>query len=174
MLNSEEERWIKEIYQKYAGKMYGFLQGLSKGNRRVSEEICQEVWVSLARRSRDLIGSPDEQVLAWLRLMARVKYRRYIENQEKHRDIALEELSEDEACAEDSMEELILLEVLCKETFDELTDMEKELVWCRTYGLSYKKRHPDEKRTENALAIRCSRAFRKWRREIREQQLKYS
>ena len=174
MLNSEEERFLREIYQKYAEKLYRFLSGLSSGSDKISEDICQEVWISFARQIQRMESWEDKQILAWLRLMARVKYRRYIKKQEKRDGRPLETFLRDENCAGDSAEDIALLEILCKEKFSELTETEKELVRCKIYGISYRQTHPGDTRSENALAIRCSRAFRKWKRRIQEDGLEYS
>lgn len=174
MLSLREEERLREIYQKYAEKIFCFLQGLSGGNERISEEISQEVWVSLARMISETACWEEKQVLAWLRLMARVKYRRYMKRLERKQGVSLDEFLKDDRCVDDSMEEMVLLRIFYKEKFSELTEMEKELVRCRIYGLSYKNRHPGEKRSDNALAIRCSRAFRKWRQRLKEEEPRYS
>lgn len=174
MLSRGEENLLQGIYQKYAGKLYRFLLGLSGGDEKVAEDISQEVWVSLAGKVCRIKSWDEEHLLAWLRLTARVKYRRYTKRLEGHGGIPLEEFLKKETDAGESVEDIVLLEILCREKFSELTEMEKELVRCRIYGMSYRQLHPGEKRSENALAIRCSRAFRKWRRGLQEDGLEYS
>ncbi|HIV25471.1 MAG TPA: hypothetical protein IAB71_06760 [Candidatus Scatomonas pullistercoris] len=172
MLNEGEVRVLRKSYEKYADKLYCYLLALGGKDTVLAEDLCQEVWVHYAGRIRDMKGWKDNQVLAWLRLTARIKYRRHTQKGSVVSECPVEAFQEDLA-EESSAEDVVMANLLFRETFQKLEPTERELVRCKIEGISYREGHPEDTRSANALAIRCSRAFRKWRRVLAEEGLEY-
>ena len=167
MLKTGEVRALRRFYEKFADQLYCFLMALCGSRAEAAEDLCQEVWISFAGKVGRMKGWNDRQVLAWLRLTARVKYRRYIRKKAVRCELPASAFQEN-SMAEASAEDVVLAQLLFKETFEELTPVEKELIRCKIRGTSYRDRHPEDGRSANALAVRCSRALRKWRRGLAE------
>ncbi len=172
MLNEWEVRALRMYYEKFAEKLYCYQLALCENDQELAEDLCQEVWVSLAGKLKAMKGWKEKQVLAWLRLTARIKYRRFACRGSARCEFPeASPQREEEGSA--STEDIVLAQLLFKETFGELEETEKELVRCKLQGLSYQERHPEDTRSENALAVRCSRAFQKWRQELEKEWPEY-
>ncbi len=170
MMNQGEVRILRKFYEKFADQLYYFELALCEKDSELAQDLCQEVWISLAGKVQKMKDWEERQVLAWLRLTGRIKYRRHIQKDSATREFpAL--LPEEGRQEQISPEEVVLAKILFKETFCELNETERELVRCKIKGLSYERRHPEDERSRNALAIRCSRAFQKWRRLLEREGL---
>ena len=102
-----DEAAFSEFYDRYSGRLFGFLLVLSSGQEEVARELHQIVMVKVARKFR-VIASKTE-LWAWLSQIARNAFVDHLRKRTRRRECSLEGLSCDCAHAQPDAAEQTLL-----------------------------------------------------------------
>lgn len=85
-------RDMKKAYEEYFQTVFGFLMGLTAGDRELTEELTQETFYRAAKNIGKFRG--ECKMSTWLCQIARYTYYQYIDEKKRHREVPLEETME--------------------------------------------------------------------------------
>jgi RNA polymerase sigma-70 factor (ECF subfamily) len=100
-----DEAAFAEFYDRYSGRLYGFLLVLTSGQEEVARELHQTVMVKVARKFK--VIASETELWAWLAQIARNAFIDYLRKQARRRECTLERSMVDFAQA-DTAEQTLL------------------------------------------------------------------
>jgi RNA polymerase sigma factor (sigma-70 family) len=105
-----DEAAFSEFYDRYSGRLFGFLLVLTSGQEDVARELHQIVMVKVARKFR--VIASETELWAWLSQIARNAFVDHLRKQTRRRECSLEDLSCDRVQAQPDAAEQTLLHQL--------------------------------------------------------------
>lgn len=83
---------MEGIYEEYHHMVYGYLVGLTGGDRELSEELTQETFYRAVKNIHKFRG--DAMISTWLCQIAKYAFYQYIDKKKRHGEISLDSASE--------------------------------------------------------------------------------
>ena len=149
---------IDGIYDEYAGFVYKYLYRLS-GNRDLSEELTQEVFLQALRTAGSFKG--ESKISTWLCQIAKHCWYKHLEKQPKERQVSIDEMPIE--FVDSSTPEQSIIEADCRvflyKQVHLLSEPYKEVVLLRILGeLSFAEIAAIMEKTENWARVTFYRA----------------
>lgn len=88
-----DEAAFSEFYDRYSGRLYGFLLVLTSGQEDAAREVHQIVMVKVARRFK--VIATEAELWAWLAQVARNAFVDHVRKQGRRRECALDSAAAD-------------------------------------------------------------------------------
>ena len=162
-------------YAKYKEYVTKNLMKLTKGDKQLTEDLSQEVWLAFYREMDQVIPIGDDGIRGWLYMVGRRKFLDNMDLAYRSREMFAEDMKIDEKAPDDTVavrrrrnisgdtEDVILTRLMFEEYIAGLTGTERILVLCKLCGIPPRDALPDLDCTDVALRVRVSRAMKKLR-----------
>ena len=162
-------------YAKYKEYVTKNLMKLTKGDKQLTEDLSQEVWLAFYREMDQVIPIGDDGIRGWLYMVGRRKFLDNMDLDYRSREMFAEDMKIDEKAPDDTVavrrrrnisgdtEDVILTRLMFEEYIAELTGTERILVLCKLCGIPPRDALPDLDCTDVAIRVRVSRAMKKLR-----------
>jgi len=162
-------------YAKYKEYVTKNLMKITKGDKQLTEDLSQEVWLAFYREMDQVIPIGDDGIRGWLYVVGRRKFFDNMDLAYRSREMFTEDMKINENVpgyamdmkknrnAPGATEDEIITRLMFEEYIAGLSRTERILVLCKLCGIPPRDALPGLDCTDAALRVRISRAMKKLR-----------
>ncbi len=159
---------MEGIYEEYHHMVYGYLVGLTGGDRELSEELTQETFYRAVKNIHKFRG--DSMISTWLCQIAKYVFYQYIDKKKRHGEVSLDtvqELYEQKRFEETLVEQEGKVEIF--KMVQQLPEQMKDVMMLRLSGeLSFREIGEILGKSENWARVTYYRAKQMVGKELRK------
>lgn len=159
---------MEGIYEEYHHMVYGYLVGLTGGDRELSEELTQETFYRAVKNIHKFRG--DSMISTWLCQIAKYVFYQYIDRKKRHGEVSLDtvqELYEQKRFEETLVEQEGKVEIF--KMVQQLPEQMKDVMMLRLSGeLSFREIGEILGKSENWARVTYYRAKQMVGKELRK------